>query len=101
MCALFLDFLGVLLVDVHEVVICIPNGLQQFVELGMNGLSVTMLGALDEECHPPSRERSERMPFQSISQDKPAGCVSQEDDKCRRPRGGDADFGKPALEIRR
>jgi hypothetical protein len=37
----------------------------------MNGLSVAMLGPLDEECHPRGRERSERChsnPFPRTSQ---------------------------------
>lgn len=77
-CALFLYFLGVLLVDFHQVVIGIPDCLQKFIKLGMNSLSIAMLSALDEERHSPSRKRGERMPLQSIAEHQPARRIGQE-----------------------
>ena len=99
-CALFLYFLGVLLIDFHQVVIGIPDCLQKFIKLGMNSLSIAMLSALDEERHSPGRKRGERMPLQSIAEHQPARRIGQENNERRWPRRRNADFGKPAFDIR-
>ncbi|MEZ0043487.1 hypothetical protein ABIA42_002366 [Bradyrhizobium sp. USDA 327] len=90
-----LDLLGVLVVDLHDVVTA--GHLEQFVELSMDRLGVAVLGALDHQRHAPCRQGRERVPFESVAQRDPGDAVDQEDGKRGRARGGDADLGKPAF----
>src|SRR5438105_2710594 len=41
----------------------------------MNRLSIAMFGSLDDEPHPPDRQRRDGMPMKAIPDDNPCQCV--------------------------
>lgn len=61
---------------------------KEFVELGVNGLRITVLCTLDKERHAPRCECGDRVPVQRVRlEDEPAHCVCNEDEECRRMGG--------------
>jgi len=46
-----LHLLGVLVIDLHQLVVCPPLDFQQFIKLCVKGLGITMFGSLDNERH--------------------------------------------------
>jgi len=53
-----LYFLRLLLIDTREFSACVRLRLEQLVELGVNGLGIAVLSALNEERHAPGCEQS-------------------------------------------
>lgn len=68
---------------------------KKFVELGVNGLRITVLCTLDEERHAPRRECGDPMPVQRVRlEQQPAHRVCNEDEECRRMGGIYAEAGE-------
>jgi hypothetical protein len=61
---------------------------KKLVELGVNGLRITVLCALNEERHAPRRECGDRVPVQCVRlEEEPAHRVCNKDEECRRMGG--------------
>src|SRR5581483_7980446 len=57
-----LDFLRIFIIKRHQTIAGLSVYLQEFIQLGVNGLRVAVFGALDEERHCPSCKRRGGMP---------------------------------------
>jgi hypothetical protein len=57
-----LDHFGFLLIDRREVSARLFIGAQEFVELGLQGLRIAMLGALDHQGHEPRGQGGDAVP---------------------------------------
>jgi hypothetical protein len=62
--ALLFDLFGLLLIDPRQFVASLAQGVENLVELRMNGLGVTMFSALYDERHEPRRQSSYGVPVQ-------------------------------------
>jgi hypothetical protein len=68
---------------------------KKFVELGVNGLGITVLCTLYEERHAPRRQCGDRVPGQRVGlEEQPAHRVCNEDEECRRMSGIYAETGE-------
>ena len=61
------DFLGILFVT-DKVVVGTARGLEKFVQLGVNGLSVAVFGPLDDKGHSAGGKRGQRVPLQAVAE---------------------------------
>src|SRR5262245_24809814 len=75
--SLALDVLRLLLIEVAELGSRLRVRAQQFVELGVNGLRVAVLGALDKQRHEPGRKRGDGVPVEGRGlEQEPQGGVT-------------------------
>jgi hypothetical protein len=68
---MLLDRFGLFLVELGQVVTGAPLGMKQLVQLGVDGLRVSMLGALDDQRHEPRGEHRNAVPTKGIAVEPP------------------------------
>lgn len=77
-----LDILRLFAVDVGQTIACSNLSMDQLVKLGMYGLSVPVLGALNEQRHAPRCKHRKCMPTEGLAvedkPEKPISCDHQE-----------------------
>ena len=56
------DFLRFFAIELCQTVVSIAMSSQKFIELGMDGLSITVFGALNEQCRDPGRDGGGTLP---------------------------------------
>lgn len=92
---MFFDLFRFPVVYVHKGVARATLRPKKLVELGMNGLRITVLCALYEERHAPRRQCGDRVPVQRVRlEEEPAHRVGNEDEECRRMGGIYAEAGE-------
>jgi hypothetical protein len=62
-----------LLIYVGELIARPRVGMQEFIELGLYGLSVAVLSALNEESHEPGRQRCDCVPVEGFALEQKPG----------------------------
>ena len=86
--------LGFFLVDLGHFVASVAQRMQDLVQLGMNGLSIAMLCALDDERHAQCRQCRHSVPLQSFRlENVPEHGIGNEHRECEWARGIDAEPG--------
>lgn len=86
------DVFRLFLVDVREIVLCAGLCVQQFVQLGLNGLGISVFGTLDQKRHKPGGEHSKTVPAEVVSvEEHPGHPVEQDGQKGERMSRQDAE----------
>ncbi len=75
-----LNHLGLLAIELGEFIPCPAFRSQQLVKLGVDGLRIAMLGALNDEGHQPCRDRRHGMPIEAGRTDRQPSDHIDEDD---------------------
>jgi hypothetical protein len=93
------DVLGLAGVERAQVVVGLAFGPQQLVELGVDGLGITVLGALDEQRHDPRRHRGDAGPGQRARiEHEPQHHLEADDEKGSGMSRRNADSGEPRAQ---
>lgn len=94
-----LDHFRLLVVEPGEIGLGFAVGAQEFVELGMEGLGVTVLGTLDDQGHDERREDSTLVPAKVVPiEDDPEDAIEDDDHKSGRMRGPHAKSREPEAD---
>ena len=76
-----------------------PLGVKQLIELGLYGLGVAMLCALDEQSHEPDGNRGDAVPLERCwGKHAPQDCVAENDQERQRMGGQHAKVGQRTTE---
>lgn len=93
--SMLLDRFRFLLVQLGQLVVGMPVGMEQFVQLAMNRLGVPMFGTLDEQRHQPGREDGDTVPFKGFAvEPPPQEPVGGDDGEGKRPGRDHANLGQ-------
>lgn len=84
------DFLRLLGVDIGDGVVCLGIGMDEFINLGMQSLCVTMGGPLNEEGDVKCRHSRDGMPIECLRLNEEP-CNGEDDGGCKGAGMGDRD----------
>lgn len=75
-----LDFFRLLLIQARDLVPRLALCIKQFVKFGMNGLGVSVPGALDQQCHQPRGKRDNALPLERLgAENEPSNDIEDRD----------------------